>query len=87
MNFRVADFDVLRAVRQVRQPVLFIGSGRDVRMPNETVLESLYAAAPSPLKRKFIVPEASHGRASDADPAGYQAAVLDFLKGTEAAAR
>ena len=86
MNFRAADFDVLRAVRQVRQPVLFIGSERDVRMPNETVLEPLYAAAPSLLKRKFIAADATHGRASEADPAGYQAAVLDFLKAAEAAA-
>ena len=85
MNFRAADFDVLRAVRQVKRPILFIGSGRDVRMPNDKVLEPLYAAAPNPLKRKFIVAEATHGRASDADPAGYLAAVLDFLKTTEEA--
>ncbi len=85
MNFRAADFDVATAVRQVKRPILFIGSGRDVRMPNEHVLEPLYAAAPDPRKRKFIVPEATHGRAYDADPAGYMAAVLDFLKAAEAA--
>jgi fermentation-respiration switch protein FrsA (DUF1100 family) len=86
MNFRAADFDVLRAVRQVRRPVLFIGSGRDVRMPNAAVLEPLYAAAPAALKRKFIVADATHGRAYDVDPAGYMAAVTDFLKAAEAAA-
>ncbi|HEX8071851.1 MAG TPA: MFS transporter [Pyrinomonadaceae bacterium] len=84
MNFRAADFDVARAVRRVRQPVLFIGGGRDVRMPNETVLAPLYAAAPNPQKRQLIIPDAPHGRAFDTDPAQYMAAVLQFISAVEA---
>ncbi|HYO91627.1 MAG TPA: MFS transporter, partial [Pyrinomonadaceae bacterium] len=44
LNFNPADFDVLQAVKKIKCPVLFIGSGADRRMPNESVLESLYAA-------------------------------------------
>lgn len=88
MNFRVADFDLRRAVGRIQRPVLFIGSSRDVRMPNETVLEPLYAAAPNPLKRKLIVTgdAATHGHAYDTDPALYMATVLDFLQTAERAA-
>jgi pimeloyl-ACP methyl ester carboxylesterase len=88
MNFRAADFDLRRAVAQIRRPILFIGSSGDVRMPNETVLEPLYAAATSPLKRKLIVTgeRATHGRAYDADPAGYMAAVVAFLQTAEQSA-
>jgi predicted MFS family arabinose efflux permease/pimeloyl-ACP methyl ester carboxylesterase len=88
MNFRVDDFDLRRAVGQIQRPILFIGSSRDVRMPNETVLEPLYAAALNPLKRKLIVAgeTATHGHAYDTDPAGYIKAVTDFLQAAEQAA-
>jgi len=89
MNFRADDFDLLRAVRQIKRPVLFIGGTNDQRMPIATVLEPLYAAATSPLKRKLIVADekATHGHAYDADPAGYIAAVREFLQTAEQAAQ
>jgi predicted MFS family arabinose efflux permease/alpha-beta hydrolase superfamily lysophospholipase len=80
MNFTTADFDALRAVRGIRQPILFIGSGKDVRMPNETVLEPLYAAAANPLKRKLVVAGATHGHAFDAAPDEYMNALAEFLQ-------
>jgi predicted MFS family arabinose efflux permease/pimeloyl-ACP methyl ester carboxylesterase len=85
MNFRVADFDLRRAVGQIQRPILFIGSSGDVRMPNETVLEPLYAAARNPLKRKLIVAgeTATHGHAYDTDPTGYIKTVTDFLQAAE----
>ncbi len=86
MNFRPDDFDVLRAVRKVERPILFIGGTADQRMPNETVLEPLYAAAPNPRKRKLVVTGATHGHAYDTDPVGYMNAVRDFLQMAEAAA-
>lgn len=86
MGFRPDDFDVLRAVRKVERPILFIGGTNDERMPNETVLEPLYAAAPNPRKRKLIVNGATHGHAYDQDPSGYMTAVLAFLQMAESAA-
>ena len=83
MNFKASDFDALRAVRAIRQPILFIGSGRDVRMPNEAVLEPLYAAAENPLKRKLVVAGATHGHAFDAAPDEYAAALAEFLRAVE----
>ncbi|HEX8161796.1 MAG TPA: MFS transporter [Pyrinomonadaceae bacterium] len=83
MNFAAADFDALRAVRGIRQPIFFIGSGDDRRMPNETVLEPLYAAAPNPLKRKLVVAGATHGRAFDAAPDEYMGALVGFLQTVE----
>jgi predicted MFS family arabinose efflux permease/pimeloyl-ACP methyl ester carboxylesterase len=83
MNFVTADFDALRAVRGIRQPILFIGSGDDKRMPNETVLEPLYAAAANPLKRKLVVAGANHGHAFDAAPDDYMNALAEFLRAVE----
>jgi fermentation-respiration switch protein FrsA (DUF1100 family) len=57
-------------------------------MPNESVLEPLYAAATHPLKRKFIVAGAQHGHAYDRDEeskAAYIKAFTDFLQAVEAA--
>ncbi|MDT7602905.1 MAG: hypothetical protein QOF61_902, partial [Acidobacteriota bacterium] len=86
LSFRVTDFDALAAVRRIRQPIFFIGSGNDRRMPNETVLEPLYAAALSPLKRKLIVAGATHGRAFDAAPDEYMRALTEFLQTVEGGA-
>lgn len=83
LGFRTADFDALAAVRKIRQPILFIGSGNDKRMPNETVLEPLYAAAVNPLKRKLVVAGATHGRAFDAAPDEYMNALAEFLRTVE----
>ncbi len=86
MGFRADDFDLQRAVRQIPRPILFIGGGRDQRMPTETVLEPLYAAAPHPLKRKLVVADAMHGRAYETDPAAYVTTVREFLQAAEQAA-
>jgi pimeloyl-ACP methyl ester carboxylesterase len=86
LNFRPADFDLLRAVKKIKCPILFIGGGADRRMPNESVLEPLFAAASNPLKRKFIVAGAQHGHAFDRDDAArseYIGAVTDFLRAIE----
>jgi predicted MFS family arabinose efflux permease/pimeloyl-ACP methyl ester carboxylesterase len=88
LNFNAADFNVLRATSRIKCPILFIGGGADRRMPNESVLEPLYAAATHPLKRKFIVAGAQHGHAYDRDEeskAAYIKAFTDFLQAVEAA--
>jgi pimeloyl-ACP methyl ester carboxylesterase len=83
LNFDPADFDLRRAVSRIDRPVFFIGSGADKRMPTETVLEPLYAAARSPLKRKLVVAGATHGHAFDVAPAEYVRAVTEFLRAAE----
>ncbi|HEX8491462.1 MAG TPA: MFS transporter [Pyrinomonadaceae bacterium] len=86
LNFRAADFDVLQAVKKIKCPILFIGGSADRRMPNESVLEPLYAAANHPLKRKFIVEGAQHGHAYDRDDQSrveYIKAFTDFLQTIE----
>lgn len=83
LNFNPADFDVLRAVKRIKCPILFIGGGADNRMPNQSVLEPLYEAASHPLKRKLIVEGAQHGHAFDRDEqsrAEYLKAFTDFLQ-------
>jgi hypothetical protein len=80
LGFAPDEFDVLGAVRRIEVPILFIGSGKDRRMPTETVFEPLYAAAQSPLKRRLVIPDATHGRAYDAAPDEYLNAVDEFLK-------
>jgi predicted MFS family arabinose efflux permease/alpha-beta hydrolase superfamily lysophospholipase len=83
LNFAPADFDLLQAVKKIKCPILFIGGGADRRMPNESVLEPLYAAATHPLKRKLIVAGAQHGHAYDRDEqsrAEYVKAFTDFLQ-------
>ena len=83
LNFAAADYDLLRAVRAIPRPVLFIGGTKDARMPNATVLEPLYAAALSPQKRKLVVEGATHGRAYDESRESYIKAVREFVEGVE----
>ena len=70
LNFAADDYDLVRALGKISRPVLFIGGTKDVRMPTATVLEPLHAAAANPLRRKFIVEGATHGRAYDESPDG-----------------
>jgi pimeloyl-ACP methyl ester carboxylesterase len=79
LGFLPSSFDVLDAVRRIDRPVLFVGGADDPRMPIATVLDPLYDAAPSPLKRRLVVEGAGHGHAYDEDPRAYVAAVTDFL--------
>ena len=83
LNFAAEDYDLLRATAKISRPVLFIGGTKDVRMPNATVLEPLYAAAASAGKRKFIVEGAAHGHAYDASPQNYVKAVKEFVESIE----
>ncbi|HYO99279.1 MAG TPA: MFS transporter, partial [Pyrinomonadaceae bacterium] len=83
LNFAASDYDLERAVRRISRPVLFIGGAKDVRMPNATVLEPLYAAAGSARKSKFIVEGATHGRAYDESPETYIKAVKEFVEAVE----
>jgi predicted MFS family arabinose efflux permease/pimeloyl-ACP methyl ester carboxylesterase len=83
LNFAAADYDLLRAAAKISRPVLFIGGTKDVRMPNATVLEPLYAAARGAGKRKFIVEGAAHGRAYDESPQNYARAVNEFVESIE----
>jgi predicted MFS family arabinose efflux permease/pimeloyl-ACP methyl ester carboxylesterase len=84
MNFEPSDFDLLKAVQRISCPILFIGGTADRRMPNDKVLEPMYAAATNPLKRKLIVEGATHGRAFDTDSEAYSTAVREFLQSIEA---
>jgi len=79
LNFAPGDYDLLPAVRKISQPILFVGGTKDVRMPNATVLEPLYAAARDARKSKFIAEGATHGHAYDESPEAYIKAVTDFL--------
>lgn len=83
LGYMPSSFDVRAAVARIDSPILFIGGTMDDRMPIETVLDPLYAAAPSPRKRKHIVEGATHGHAYSADPAGYMRAVDEFLASVE----
>jgi pimeloyl-ACP methyl ester carboxylesterase len=80
MSYLPGQFDVVNAVRRTPCPILFIGGTKDVRMPVESVLEPLYDAAPSPLKEKLVVDEATHGHAYDENPSLYVATVNTFLQ-------
>jgi predicted MFS family arabinose efflux permease/pimeloyl-ACP methyl ester carboxylesterase len=80
MHFAPKEFDVRDAVRRVKAPILFIGGSEDRRMPVETVLEPLYAAAPNPRKKKLIISGATHGNAYQAAPETYTQVVSDFLQ-------
>lgn len=86
LNFAAEDYDLVRAVRKISRPVLFIGGTKDVRMPTATVLEPLYAAAQNPQRRKFIVEGATHGHAYDESPDEYIKVLNEFVEtiaGTE----
>jgi pimeloyl-ACP methyl ester carboxylesterase len=80
LNFAAEDYDLARALKNIPRPILFIGGTKDIRMPNATVLEPLYAAAQNPQKRKFIVEGATHGHAYDESPEEYIKAVSEFVE-------
>jgi pimeloyl-ACP methyl ester carboxylesterase len=86
MGFYPNDFDVQAAVGRIRCPILFIGGGKDERMPVDLVLDPLARASRNPLSTRFVVPNAGHGHAYDADRIGYIAAVNAFLQSAGAGA-
>ncbi len=79
MNFKLEDFDILAATKRIKSPVMMVGAGQDRRMPVESVLEPLYDAVQSPLKRKLLIPDARHGQAFEKAPVEYTKAVEEFL--------
>ncbi len=80
MGFAVGDFDLERAAGRIAAPILFIGGGRDRRMPVETALEPLYRAAQHPAKRKLVIAGATHGEAYLVSPQLYIEAVDGFIQ-------
>lgn len=86
MSFDPSDFDVRAAVERIPCPILFIGGGQDDRMPIDTVLVPLAGASRNPLSSRFVVENAGHGQAYDADRIGYIAAVNAFLHSAGAGA-
>ncbi|MCS7079954.1 MAG: MFS transporter [Chloracidobacterium sp.] len=80
MGFAVGDFDLERVARRITVPILFIGGGRDRRMPVETTLEPLYRAARHPASRKLVIGGAAHGEAYAVSPQRYIEAIDGFLQ-------
>lgn len=68
----------LRQVRKSGVPILFIHGEKDDYVPTSHTMR-LYEAAPRN-KRLFIAPGAAHAQSIAADPAGYEAAVHEFLR-------
>jgi predicted MFS family arabinose efflux permease/pimeloyl-ACP methyl ester carboxylesterase len=87
LNFAAEDYDLVRAVRKIPRPILFIGGTKDARMPTATVLEPLYAAAENPQRRRFIVEGATHGHAYDESPDEYIKVLNEFVETIEATER
>jgi pimeloyl-ACP methyl ester carboxylesterase len=79
MDINPVDCDVERAVKSASCPILFIGGTKDKRMPNEKVLEPLYQASGNSKSKKFIVDDASHGRAYEANKEEYIKTICEFL--------
>jgi hypothetical protein len=83
MNFFPSDFDLLKTIKKIPYPTLFIGGTADTRMPNETVLEPLYQASTNEKKAKYIVNGATHGRAYETEKDVYIKTLVDFIKKVE----
>ena len=74
-------FEEASAVEQVKKtslPIFFIHGEKDTFVPVEMVHE-LYEAANGE-KELYIVPDAEHGNAYDADPETYEKKVAEFLE-------
>ena len=79
----IADFsfcsrDTRKSLRNSRLPVLLIHGEADGFVPSWMSVQAFENAA-SP-KKLLLVPEAEHGLSFLAEPYGYTAAVIDFLK-------
>lgn len=70
------DYSCVDAMRECKVPVLFIHGSDDRFVPIEMTYENYKACAGQ--KRLLVVPGAEHGMSYLVDPAGYEAAVLQF---------
>ena len=78
-NFRVADFDLVKAVERMGdRPILFVAVEGDRRMP-PSVAQKLYAHALSPLRKIVILPGRRHGEGFNQARGPYEKAVTEFL--------
>jgi fermentation-respiration switch protein FrsA (DUF1100 family) len=78
-NFRLADFDLVKAVERLdTRPVLFVAVRDDRRMP-PSIAETLYAHDASPQKQLIILPGHRHGEGFNQATAAYEEAVREFL--------
>jgi uncharacterized protein len=74
----VEKLDPIRRIAALELPVLVVGGSRDANTTEEETRE-LFAAARAP-KQLWIVDGAAHEDFSRADPAGYRAHVVEFLR-------
>ncbi len=76
-GFSFAEASALEQVKKTSLPIFFIHGKEDAFVPVEMVYE-LYEAANGE-KELYIVPDAEHGNAYDADPETYENKVKEFL--------
>lgn len=76
-GYSFAEASALEQVKKTDKPILFIHGEDDTFVPVEMVYE-LYEAANGD-KEHYIVPNAEHGNAYDANPALYEETVTNFL--------
>jgi fermentation-respiration switch protein FrsA (DUF1100 family) len=82
-HFRLADFDVVKAVERMGdRPILFVAVEGDRRMP-PSVAQTLYTHARSPLKRIVVLPGRRHGEGFNQAREPYEKAVEEFLKAVD----
>ena len=78
-NFKVSDFDLEKAVRNINpRPILFVAVEGDQRMP-PWYAQTLYADSNSPEKALLIVGGSRHGEAFRLATNQYEQAVTQFL--------
>ena len=78
-GFRLADFDLVKAVERMGdRPILFVAVEGDRRMP-PSIAQTLYMHARSPLKRIIILPGRRHGEGFNEVREPYEKAVSEFL--------
>jgi fermentation-respiration switch protein FrsA (DUF1100 family) len=79
-HFRLADFDVVKAVERIGdRPILFVAVADDRRMP-PSIARTLYAHARSPLKKIVVLPGRRHGEGFNQARESYEKTVEEFLR-------
>ncbi|WP_042350291.1 alpha/beta hydrolase [Bacillus massiliigorillae] len=76
-GYTFAEASALEQVKKAKLPILFIHGEDDTFVPVEMVHE-LYKAAKTE-KELYLVPNAEHGNAYDANPATYEQKVTEFI--------
>lgn len=78
LNIDSDDFDMRKAVKKIRVPILFITGADDRRMPPAISYE-LSKLSSNPKTQVWQVPNASHGHAYNTNPEAYSNRVGQFL--------